>query len=285
MADDSPGGERSPVLYPEYSGEDPTLLYDARPDLYDVQHDEEDDDLPFFAGLARRAGGPILELGCGTGRVLAALAMSPRRSRRPQVTGLDRSAAMLRAAQQRLRETTQTGVSLVEGDLRGFTLHGQYTLIICALNTFMELLTPEDQHACLRHCAAHLAPGGLLVIDVLNPYDALGEAYRGQLIHQFTRRRVDGSTVALASSSLVDATAQRIETYRQFDEWAPGRPVTRSTFTLVTRFTYRYEMEHLLARAGLALLEAYGDYDASPWSDEAARLIVLAGREERAGVD
>jgi len=253
-------------------------LYEARPDLYDVQHDEADDDLDYYADLAGEAGGAVLELGCGTGRILAALvAAQPGRGRKARRTlvGLDRSPAMLRAAQSRL--SSQPGVVLEVGDLRNFTVAGgPFALITCALNTFMELLTPEDQLACLARCAAHLAPGGTLVLDLLNPYDALGDAYRGQVLHQFTRHRPDGSFVALATSSLTDGSAQYITTYRQFDEWGAGRPLTRSSFSLTTRYTFRYELEHLLARAGLALREVQGDYEGNPWGEESPRLISLA---------
>jgi ubiquinone/menaquinone biosynthesis C-methylase UbiE len=254
-------------------------LYDERPDLYDLQHDEAGEDLSLLTTLAEQSGGPILELGCGTGRVLEALAAALRRRRSPPaLTGLDRSPAMLRAARERLSQVARPTVTLVHGDLRTFVLAERYALMVCALNTFMELLTPEDQLACLGRCAAYLATGGLLVLDLLNPYEALGDAYRGQLLHQIERTRPDGTTISLASCSLVDATAQYIETYRQYDEWGPARPLTRSSYTLTTRFSYRYEVEHLLARAGLVLDEAMGDYDGGPWTEEAPRLIVLARR-------
>ncbi len=259
--------------------EEQASLYDERPDLYDVQHDDVDEDLTFLATLAEQAHGPILELGCGTGRVLGVLARHQRPGRRqsqPAVWGLDRSAAMLRAAEIRLAGHL-ADITLVQGDLRNFDLGMHFALIVCAVNTFMELLTPEDQLACLQQCALHLKPDGLLVLDLLNPYDALGDAHRGQLIHQFVRRRADGTNVSLTSSSLVDATAQHIDTYRQYDEWTIGGPVARSTYAHSVRFTHRYEMEHLLARAGLFLDDTQGDYDGAPWTDESARMIVLAG--------
>ncbi len=111
--------------------------------------------LGWYRGHARLAAGPVLELACGTGRLLAALAGEGY-----EVVGLDRSAAMLRQARERLG----AAATLVEGDMREFALDRQFALAIVADNSLREIETEEGILACLRSVRRHLEPEGRLLV-------------------------------------------------------------------------------------------------------------------------
>jgi SAM-dependent methyltransferase len=116
-------------------------------------------DVDFYRGLAAAAAGPVLELGCGTGRVLARIAEDGH-----ACTGLDASPGML----ARLRARAP-GVRAVEGDMRDFSLGGRFALVYSAFRAFQHLDAVEDQLRCLACVRAHLAPGARFAFDVFNP--------------------------------------------------------------------------------------------------------------------
>ena len=156
--------------------------YDAFARFYDLFYEQRDDDLPMYRDLARGAGGPILELGCGTGRVLVPLALEGH-----QVTGLDFSTAMLTIAQEKVNAAqVSEQVELVQGDIRDFDLASRFATTIVPLNTFMHCYNIDQQLACLGSVRRHLQPGGRLIIDVYHPdLESLLEA-DGRLISEGT---------------------------------------------------------------------------------------------------
>src|SRR5260370_28908880 len=114
----------------------PMDLYDARPDLYDVMHADHVDDMRLvqeYAGLERE-GARVLELGCGTGRL-----MVPLLDAGMQVVGVDREAAMLEVARERLAPYGERA-ELVEGDMCRFSVPGLFDMALVGLNPFMQLL-------------------------------------------------------------------------------------------------------------------------------------------------
>jgi SAM-dependent methyltransferase len=119
-------------------------------------------DVDFYRGLAREAGGPVLELGCGTGRVLLPIARDGI-----ACTGLDSSEAML---EELRRKNPPENLRLVAGGMESFDLApDRFALIFSAFRAFQHLLTIEDQLACLDAVRRHLAPGGLFAFDVFAP--------------------------------------------------------------------------------------------------------------------
>ena len=103
-------------------------VYEKLARFYDLEHADLTADLVFFLHLTRQAGGPVLEVGCGTGRLLLPLVEAGI-----DVTGVDSSPAMLSVARRKLGER----VMLIEGDIRTVTLPGCYALIIISINTFI----------------------------------------------------------------------------------------------------------------------------------------------------
>ena len=135
--------------------------YDATP-AYGVRPD-----IAFYVAAAEEFGGPVLELGCGTGRVLLPTARAGL-----SIVGLDRSAAMLDICRGKLAgeaEAVRQRATLLAGDMRSFDLGRRFALVTIPFRPFQHLLTVADQLACLDCIRQHLAPGGTLVFDVFNP--------------------------------------------------------------------------------------------------------------------
>jgi SAM-dependent methyltransferase len=149
-------------------------------DLYDyVVPYRERADVGFFVEAATTAGGPVLELGCGTGRVLI-----PTVRAGIEVTGLDLSARMLAVCRQRLAdepEAVRARARLVEADMRRFDARERFAMATIPFRPFQHLLTIEDQLACLSCIRSHLVEDGALVVDLFNPsLDFLADIHIGE---------------------------------------------------------------------------------------------------------
>lgn len=148
----------------------PTDLYQYAlvADLYDFVHPYKSrPDIEFFVEAATDAGGPVLELGCGTGRVLIPTARAGI-----TITGLDASPHMLAICRQRLSdepETVSSRVTVVQGDMRNFDIDETFNLVTIPFRPLQHLLTTDDQLSSLERIRRHLAAGGHLVFDVFNP--------------------------------------------------------------------------------------------------------------------
>ena len=247
----------------------PTTDWDALAPLYDEEHDAFQDDIPLYAGFASRFGGPILEAGCGTGRLLPPLMGAGRR-----VTGLDVSRGMLRRAQARL--SRPPGARLVQGDLRRPPLRGSYALILLALDAFRLLPTPEAQGEALGALSALLAPGGGLLIDVENP--APVPPADGTLVLDWWRPLDGGASLAKLASRRYDPSTQVEEVTLFYDRVETDGALRRQAFQIRLRSVSAAELRLMLAGAGLELEQLYGDYDLGPYRADSPRLIALARR-------
>jgi SAM-dependent methyltransferase len=250
-------------------------LYSSRPDLYDLMHADHGDDVRFLEDfvVSLGEGAAILELGCGTGRLL-----QPLLAAGAHVVGLDRDSIMLEVARRRLTDYRDR-VRLVDGDMRCFSLPGRFNLAVIGLNTFMHLLTTNDQLDCLEAIRAHLRPGGTLILDLANPHAAVRDTPLGVVQHRFTKpaETGTGAPVTLWSSTMLAPAVQLTHTTLFFDETDAATGLLCRTVAEVTlRLTYRFELELLLARTGFAIKHLYGDYESSPYDDDSERLLCLA---------
>ncbi len=168
-------------------------------DLYDfVVEYQTRPDVSFFVDLARQARGPVLELGCGTGRVLIPAARAG-----VEITGVDLSPQMLAVCDRKLQDESQpvrSRVRLVESDMQRFELSQKFALVTIPFRPFQHLIEVDDQLACL--------------------------------VHAFSMR-----------------------------------------------YFFRYELEHLLARAGFAVETLYGDYDCKPYGEKYLGELIFVARK------
>lgn len=250
-------------------------MYEQIAPYYDLVHTDLTADIGFVLTLASRAAGPILELGCGSGRLLLPLARAGH-----AVTGLDNSPAMLARARQRLAaesEAVGERVRLIEADMTDFEIDGRYALIIIPYNTLMHL-EPARMTAVFKQVRRHLQMGGRLFIDVINPL-AAAQTPDDHLL-TLERCLVDpdtGNLIVQMASSWPDPSAQVLHITWLYDTSpAAGGPVHRTVVQAQYHYLYPHELELLLEPAGLKLQALYGDYNQLPFGEESARLLALA---------
>lgn len=238
--------------------------------LYDLFYDGLTEDIDMYRGFAERAGGRVLEIGCGTGRVAIPLAQAGH-----AVTGVDRSRAMLDLARQKAQAAgVSDRLTFVEADMRGFDLNARFDLAIVPINTFMHNATLDDQLGALSSLRRHLTAQGLLVIDLFNP-DPNGPDDRrlllqrvrpgaaGQPILQFTTRALDWENQISSVTFIVDEPDER-------------GYIRRTAFPFDMRFLFRNEAELLLRQTGFALENVYGSYDLDAFGEGSSKMILVA---------
>jgi SAM-dependent methyltransferase len=255
--------------------------YGAAAEYYDhVQVYAERADVAFWVDAARESGGPVLELGCGTGRVLLPIARAG-----VEITGLDLSPKMLGVLRQRLAQDApevRQKVRLVEGDMRDFDLGQQYALVIVPFRPFQHLITVGEQTACLAAIRRHLRPDGRLIFDLFNPsLTALADESRSE-------EQAPEAAIEMPDGRRFYRTWRRtgIDYYNQVQHVEMYYYVThpdgreeRGVHAFPMRWLYRFEAEHLLARCGFEVMELYADYDRSPYgSKHPGELIFVAGK-------
>jgi SAM-dependent methyltransferase len=250
--------------------------YDTFAHYYDLEYRNVNEDLEFYRQFAGHCESPILELGCGSGRVLLNLGEAGFRA-----TGIDSSTSMLEIARQRLDAAPELErlIRLEEADMRTFSLRTRFRMAFCAINSFMHLMTVEDQSACLTTVHHHLVPDGLLIIDIFNPDLALLLEGGGRLMLE--RLLVDpaGPTVVTKMvSAWVDRANQVNHITYLYDEMLPDGLVKRTVAAISQRYLYRYEMEFLLAKNGFQVENIYGSYDLDAYGPDSLKMIFVARR-------
>ncbi|MCX7805111.1 MAG: class I SAM-dependent methyltransferase [Planctomycetota bacterium] len=235
-------------------------IYDHIP-LYRAKRD-----ISFYVELARRSGGPVLELGCGTGRVSIPVARAG-----VPVVGLDLSAAMLEVFRRKLAaEPPEVAgrVRIIRGDMRRFRLEEKFPLITAPFRSFQHLLTVEDQKSCLRNVREHLADGGRLALDVLAPNIELlasqrvGETFEdADFVDPATGDRVIRAWRYVEIRRAEQINVVEFE-YRRISTDGTARV---ESHRVPIRYFFRYELEHLLELCGFRIEEIFSECDRSPF--------------------
>jgi len=254
-------------------------LYDERvAEYYElIPLSKDRRDLEFYLDYARQASGRVLELGCGTGRILVPIAATGL-----EVVGLDLADAMLAKCREKLQTLAaevQRRVRLVRGDMTDFDLGERFALVIIPFRPFQHLLGVEQQLACLGSIARHLAPKRRLVFDVFQPdlrrlHDPV---YRQETDEVPERTLADGRRFRVTSRVIAFRRAEQInEVELIYHITSPDGREERIVEPLTLRYFFRYELEHLLARGGFRVMDVFGDFDRSPLRDDSPEMIFVA---------
>lgn len=248
----------------------PTPFDDAA--LYDLLFTGFDYGLDYYVAQARSAAGPVLDLCCGTGRVLLPLLQAG-----VDADGIDGSVAMLEAA-KRKAQAAGFAPRLSVQDMRAFRTERQYALVVIPFNSFIHNLTVADQIATLRACREYLLPGGKLTFDLFFP----GPDYRAQpqdepeLELEFTHADT-GNRLQAYDLRTLDQVAQIQHSENEIRELSPTGEVLSSRRTQTTiRWIYKQEMELLLTLAGFSRWEITRAFDGEPLTGATEPMLVTA---------
>ena len=237
-------------------------------------------DVEFYVDEALAADGPVLELGCGTGRVLIPIARAG-----VTIHGLDESNAMLDQCRTKLgtepREVRDR-VALHQGDMRSFNLHQLYALVTLPFRPFQHLLNIEDQLACLTSAHRHLRPGGRIILDLFNPsLDFLVNRPIGVEMPEGPAFTMPDGRQVERSFKVVDADrfAQVNSIELIYNVKSPGGGTSRQVHAFKMRYLFRFEAEHLLARAGFTVDQLYAGYDRSEYGSTYPGELIFVARK------
>jgi SAM-dependent methyltransferase len=249
---------------------------------YDALHADRSADAEFYAREAAGAGGPVLEVGCGTARVALAVAAAGAR-----IVGLERSAPHLAVAAARRAESPEavsSRLALVRGDMRAYAFRRPFERVLMPFRVFQSMLTVPDQLAALAAARAALAPGGRLVLDLFDPHlDVLAEAAEGPAALAETGRgyRDRHGEWREKVAARYDLESQIVDlTYLYERIGAAGAVVERSFERLRVRYFTRWEFEHLLARAGYEVEALYGGWDGRPLDTQGEDMVWIARKKD-----
>lgn len=242
-------------------------------EYYDLTQSGVNGDIAFYLELAQQAGGEVLDLACGTGRISIPLAQAGITT-----TGLDLSAEML---QQAKKKAAQAGIdeqlTLIQGDMRAFDLGKTFPLIMIPFRSFLHLLSVHEQMKALASIRKHLAPGGRLSLNVFVPKIEHLYEENEKMSMRASYLTANGEQIVVWDYTRFDHFRQLSEvtrTYERID--GNGRMVEK----LVGRFTLRYifpaELHHLLRLAGFKIVERYGSFDKTPFEHHSSELIIVA---------
>lgn len=257
-----------------------TTPYDIIAEFYDLENAGFTDDLPFWLALMREHGRlagaslPVLELGCGTGRVTQQIARAGR-----AITGIDSSAAMLQHAQAKVAAQPRVAARITwqQAELTTFEVEAGFGLALLPYNTFMHLLIPTDQLAALGRVRAALKRGAVLAFDIANAGDTYASLTPGLTLERTFRDETRDLTIQQFAYQQLDRAAQRNDVLWQYDVIAADGSLRRVVVELAYRYTFPGEMALLLEKTGFQLQQLLGDYDfETPFVDGSPRMVVIA---------
>jgi 2-polyprenyl-3-methyl-5-hydroxy-6-metoxy-1,4-benzoquinol methylase len=249
-------------------------LYSDISRYYDSENVGLIEDFPAYELLADRFGPPVLDIGCGTGRITLHLAEQGR-----EVVGVDSSESMLIRARERAQQQGGSAgqIEWITGDMREIDLTRQFGVAIFSFSGFMHLLEHAEQLKTLRRIAMHLRPGGGVAIDVANPLPIFRADNTNSLVVE--RLFIDaetGQTVMQQTLASFDRTTQLMSLTWVYDRIGDDGLVHRALVPQRVRYTLASEMRLLLQMAGFEQIEIYGDYEFNSYEEDSPRLFVVA---------
>ena len=246
--------------------------YDLIAPFYDIEHAQFDEDLTLYQDFAALCMGPLLELACGSGRLLLPLAREGY-----ELTGVDTSTAMLNLARQRLQdEGLASHCKLVQQDICTMRLEQQFRMAFIALGSFAHVTRRKQQQQALASVRAHLAAGAMFILDIANADARYMENLNGQLLHQGTWQHNDGTHLTHLISPVSSTTRHFLELTHFYDRYTQGEQVQRTVMKTQLYLFERNEMELLLEQAGFVVKDVYGDYDLGSFELDSPRMIFRA---------
>jgi len=246
-------------------------LYDLVP-LY-----QQRSDINFYLNIGTEQVGEILELGCGSGRILIPIVNVGGR-----ITGLDISPHMLERCREKLAQTSvniSKHIELIEGDITNFDLGIKFDLITIPFRVLQHLKTHQEVLSCFQCVKDHLTDIGRLIFDVFQlNLEFLEKARPGQEIENFAEINLTDGRRLKRNHRIVSLHPEEqynvVELIYYLADTA-GK-IERISQKFEFRYFFKDEMYELLEKSGLEVVELYGDFDRSPHHDKAPEMIFVA---------
>jgi SAM-dependent methyltransferase len=239
---------------------------------YDMQ-DTSDTGVAFYRALAQEAGGSVLEIACGTGRVTIPIAQLGF-----PVTGLDIVPGMLAQARRKSRGLP---VRWVEGDARSFDLQEHFRLIFLTGNAFQAFVTNTEQAALLQRVRAHLDDEGLFAFETRNPLLPNTKTPAGFFVPLETDTEekdwpsftdANGYEVRVSTTQVYDHIAQVVH-LTSYKRWHEGEEEHTTISRTALRYTFPQELAALLHYNGFTIIRQYGGWNEEPLSATSPSII------------
>lgn len=245
------------------------------PEVYDLLFEAFDFDVSLWLKVAREANGPVLEAGCGTGRVLIRLLDAGM-----DADGFDLSGPMIGLFRAKARARGWDRRAVV-ADMREFSLPRRYARVICAFNGFAHCETTEDQIRALSCFRRHLEPGGATVIHMSYPGPKYWTEPDGVPTMEIEARHpVTGRMVQMWDTRTKDPVAQlqrSVVEIREVDE--AGRTVASRRAATSQRWVYRFELELLFRAAGFRRSTIWGGFKGEPLTSPQDQMVAWAWKD------
>ena len=246
--------------------------YDLIAPFYDIEHAHFDEDVSLYLNFAELSGGPLLELACGSGRLLVPLAREGY-----ELTGIDNSKSMLHLAQHALDEAgVAEQCTLIQENMCTMSLGQKFRMAFIALGSFGHVCTRKEQRQALAVVHDHLTAGGKFILDISNADVRYMEQLSGQVLHHGTWKHEDGTMLSHFVSPASSPTQHLLELTHFYEEHGQGQAVQRTVITTHLYLFEKNEVELLLEEAGFEITDIFGDYEFSPFEHESPRMIFVA---------
>jgi SAM-dependent methyltransferase len=249
------------------------MTRDLYPLLYHTHHSQQSEDINFWLNLAASHGSPILELGCGTGRVLIRLAGAGH-----QVYGLDRDSDMLAFLQSNCPANVKLLIHLIQADMTAFHLNMGFKLIICPCNTLSTLFS-NQRRSTLQCIHRHMHPSSLFGAALPNPH-LLRElpTQTNPEIEEIFPHPVSGHPIQVSAAWKRRRRELSVDWY--YDHLFPDGQIERTAIRIKHDLAQPEAYMRELERASLHIVEIFGDFDGSRFSKDSPHLILVARKDK-----
>jgi len=228
--------------------------------------------------LGEASGGPVLEIGVGTGRIALPLAKKGL-----DIVGIDLNKPMLEVAERKAREVAPLAGSLrlIEADMRDFQLDQKFPVVTIPARTLLLATTEADQETTLCNAARHLEKDGTLAFNLFYPDpEMLADDPDEEFLLEVVEKP-DGGRYVLTARNHFDTESQinnGVQIAEELDE--KGDAITREELAVVVRYLYPEQVIELCDRVGLSVIEMWGDFEGTPISEDSDEIVVIARHAE-----
>ena len=251
------------------------LDYDKWADVYDLVYSYVKDDIKFFVEESKACSGEILELGSGTGRVTIPVANAGCK-----ITGIDFSPKMISLAREKAsdRFPDSDNLNFIQQDMRDFDLHKKFSKILIPFRGFQSLLSVQDQELTLRSVKNILDSNGKLIFSVFVPDPLmLADGYIPFSHFRDIKDPISGENISLWHEGEIDSFNQIMHIRLSAKNITPGRKVVKDfSREFQIRYSFRWEIFHLLSSCGFEVEEIYGDFSYSSFNEESTEMVWVA---------